>query len=60
VLAGSPLGRRTALELARHGTVVLVGRDPNKLRDLEADMNALTDAHALSVVGDFSDVTSPT
>ena len=32
----SGIGRRTALELAGHGIVVLIGRDPDKLRDLEA------------------------
>ena len=29
----SGIGRQTALELARHGTVILVGRDPSKLDD---------------------------
>ena len=28
----SGIGHRTALQLAKHGSVVLVGRDPNKLR----------------------------
>ncbi|MGA7416996.1 MAG: SDR family NAD(P)-dependent oxidoreductase [Acidimicrobiales bacterium] len=54
----SEIGRRTALELVRHGIVVLVGRDPIKLRDLEADINALPDAYALSVVCDLSDIAS--
>ena len=54
----SGIGRRTALELVRHGIVVLVGRDPIKLRDLEADINALPDAYALSVVCDLSDFAS--
>ena len=56
----SGIGRRTALELVRHGIVVLVGRDPIKLRDLEADINALPHAHTLSVVCDLSDFASTT
>ena len=32
----SGIGRRTALELAKHGTVVLVGRDPDRLADTAA------------------------
>src|ERR1700691_2489757 len=31
----SGIGRATALELAKHGTVVLVGRDPRKLEELQ-------------------------
>ena len=31
----SGIGRRTALELAKHGTVVLVGRDRRKLDELQ-------------------------
>ena len=37
----SGIGRRTALELARHGTVVLVGRDPGKLAEPFAFTEAL-------------------
>ncbi|KAI7248734.1 hypothetical protein KC345_g11827, partial [Hortaea werneckii] len=37
----SGIGRRTALELAKHGTVVLVGRDPAKLSEVQAEINAL-------------------
>ncbi|MFJ4620029.1 SDR family NAD(P)-dependent oxidoreductase [Streptomyces sp. NPDC088812] len=54
----SGIGRRTALELARHGTVVLVGRDLNKLNEVEAEINARPGGHAVSVVCDFSDIPS--
>ncbi|GAA0532390.1 MULTISPECIES: SDR family NAD(P)-dependent oxidoreductase [Streptomyces] len=54
----SGIGRRTALELAEHGIVVLVGRDPNKLEEVEAEINARAGGHAISVVCDFSDITS--
>ncbi|MFD0034281.1 SDR family NAD(P)-dependent oxidoreductase [Streptomyces sp. NPDC055059] len=52
----SGIGRRTALELAEHGTVVLVGRDPNKLKAVEGEINARAGGHAVSVVCDFSDI----
>ena len=54
----SGIGRRTALELAKHGTVVLVGRDPNKLSEIKAEINDLPGGHALSVVCDFADIRS--
>ncbi len=54
----SGIGRRTALELAHHGTAVLVGRDPAKLAELEAEIQAQPGGHAVSVFADFSDVTS--
>lgn len=54
----SGIGRRTALEVARHGTVVLVGRDPSKLAEVEAEIQAQAGGRAVSVVGDFSDITS--
>ncbi|HEY2312731.1 MAG TPA: SDR family NAD(P)-dependent oxidoreductase [Streptosporangiaceae bacterium] len=54
----SGIGRRTALELAKHGTVVLVGRDPSKLSEVEAEIQAHDGGHAVSVVCDFSDITS--
>jgi NAD(P)-dependent dehydrogenase (short-subunit alcohol dehydrogenase family) len=53
----SGIGRRTALELARHGTVVLVGRDPVKLAEVEQQVEA-SGGRAVPVVGDFSDVGS--
>lgn len=52
----SGIGRRTALELARHGTVVLVGRDPARLREVETEIAARPGGHAVSVVADFSDI----
>jgi len=54
----SGIGRRTALELAKHGNVVLVGRDPNKLQQVQAEIQAHDAGRAVSVVCDFSDVTS--
>ncbi|MFB7499862.1 SDR family NAD(P)-dependent oxidoreductase [Streptomyces sp. NPDC056161] len=54
----SGIGHRTALELAQHGTVVLVGRSPDKLREVEAEINALPQGHAVTVVCDFSDLAS--
>ena len=53
----SGIGRATALELARHGTVVLVGRDSGKLDDLQQVLEG--EGHqAASVVCDLSDVVS--
>ena len=46
----SGIGRRTALELAKHGTVVLVGRDPGKLAEVEAEIQEKAGRHAMSVV----------
>jgi NAD(P)-dependent dehydrogenase (short-subunit alcohol dehydrogenase family) len=54
----SGIGRRTALELASHGTVVLVGRDPGKLREVQAEIEARPGGRALAVVADLSDVAS--
>src|ERR1700733_12660925 len=54
----SGIGHRTALELAKHGTVVLVGRDPNKLRTVQAEIDAQPSGHAISIVCDFSDIVS--
>jgi len=51
----SGIGHRTALELAKHGTVVLVGRDPTKLREVETEITALPGGRAVSVVADFSE-----
>lgn len=52
----SGIGRRTALELARHGTVVLVGRDPGKLSEVETEIRAQPAGHAVPIVCDFSDI----
>jgi NAD(P)-dependent dehydrogenase (short-subunit alcohol dehydrogenase family) len=51
------IGRRTALELAKHGTVVLVGRDRGRLAEVEKEIRA-RGGQAVSVVCDLSDVTS--
>ena len=51
------IGRRTAVELAAHGTVVLVGRNRGKLDDVEAAIRA-RGGSAVSVVCDLSDVVS--
>jgi NAD(P)-dependent dehydrogenase (short-subunit alcohol dehydrogenase family) len=53
----SGIGHRTALELAKHGTVVLVGRNPDKLSDVEKEIQA-KGGHAISIVADLSDITS--
>ncbi len=50
----SGIGRQTALRLATHGTVVLVGRDPAKLAELQTQIAGPT----VSVVCDFSDTRS--
>jgi len=53
----SGFGRSTALELARHGTVVLVGRDRSKLDDVRAAIEA-RGGKAVPVVCDLSDLAS--
>lgn len=59
----SGIGHRTALQLAQHGsggatgTVVLVGRSPNKLHDVEREIQA-AGGTAVSVLADLSDITS--
>jgi NAD(P)-dependent dehydrogenase (short-subunit alcohol dehydrogenase family) len=53
----SGIGRRTALELATHGTVVLVGRNRAKLDEVQKEIQA-RGGHAVSVVSDLSDITS--
>lgn len=54
----SGIGRRTAVDLASHGTVVLVGRDPGKLSEVEAEIQAQRGGRAVPVVCDFSDILS--
>jgi NAD(P)-dependent dehydrogenase (short-subunit alcohol dehydrogenase family) len=54
----SGIGRRTALELARHGTVVLAGRDPRKLAGIQAEIQARPGGRAVPVVCDLSDMAS--
>ena len=53
----SGIGRSTALELARHGTVVLVGRDRQKLDDVQGIIGQ-NGQHAVSVVCDLSEIAS--
>ncbi len=53
----SGIGRATALELARYGTVMLVGRDKGKLNEVQKTI-AQRGEHAVSVVCDLSDLTS--
>ena len=53
----SGIGRCTALELARHGTVVLVGRDRGKLGDVQKAIE-LRGGQAVPVVCDLSDLAS--
>lgn len=53
----SGIGRLTAFELARHGTVVLVGRDRRKLDEVQQAIEQ-QHQHAVSVVCDLSDLAS--
>jgi NAD(P)-dependent dehydrogenase (short-subunit alcohol dehydrogenase family) len=53
----SGIGRRTALDVAKHGTVVLVGRDREKLDALQKEIQE-KGGNAASVVCDLSDVSS--
>ena len=53
----SGIGHATALELAKHGTVVLVGRDRQKLDQLQKTIEQ-KGGHAASVVCDLSDLES--
>lgn len=53
----SGIGHRTALELARHGTVVLVGRSKGKLDTVQQEIHA-RGGRAVSVACDLSDITS--
>ena len=53
----SGIGRRTAFELAGHGTVVLAGRDPRKLADVQRAIEG-RGRRAVSIVCDLSDPAS--
>ena len=53
----SGIGRLTALKLADHGTVVLVGRDRKKLDKVQKTIERKRQ-HAVSVVCDLSDISS--
>src|ERR1700733_4512232 len=53
----SGIGRATALELARHGTVVLVGRNPDKLAQVQKSI-ANRGLRAVSIVCNLSNIVS--
>jgi NAD(P)-dependent dehydrogenase (short-subunit alcohol dehydrogenase family) len=53
----SGIGRATAFEVARHGTVVLVGRDRVKLDEVQNTIEQ-KGQHAVSIVCDLSDLAS--
>src|SRR5271170_4330894 len=53
----SGIGRLTALELAKRGAVVLVGRDRSKLEQVQKTIEQ-KGQHAASVVCDLSDIAS--
>lgn len=53
----SGIGRFTALEMARHGTIVLAGRDGAKLAEVQS-LIARKGGRAVSVVCDLSDMAS--
>jgi NAD(P)-dependent dehydrogenase (short-subunit alcohol dehydrogenase family) len=53
----SGFGRQTALELARHGTVVLAGRDPARLDDVRQVIER-DGGQAVPVVCDLADLAS--
>lgn len=53
----SGIGHRTALELAKHGTVVLVGRDQGRLDEVRKTIER-AGQHAVPVVCDLSDLAS--
>lgn len=52
----SGIGRAAAWELSRHGTVILVGRSPEKLSRLQKQIES-KGRNAVSVVCDFSEIT---
>ena len=53
----SGIGRATAYEVAKHGTVVLVGRDRGRLAEVQKTIEQ-RGQHAVSVVCDLSDLAS--
>ncbi|MDR3615316.1 MAG: SDR family NAD(P)-dependent oxidoreductase [Candidatus Obscuribacterales bacterium] len=53
----SGIGRLTALELAKHGTVILVGRDRLKLKKVQRTIEN-TSQQAISIICDLSDLDS--
>ncbi len=53
----SGIGRATAFEIAKHGTVILVGRDNRKLNELQREIDR-EHGQAVRVVCDLSDMAS--
>jgi len=53
----SGIGRATALELAKHGTVILVARNPKKLAEVQHIIEQ-KGGHAVPVLCDLSDLVS--
>ncbi|GGF43873.1 hypothetical protein GCM10011611_57830 [Aliidongia dinghuensis] len=53
----SGIGRATALELAKHGTIVLVSRDRQRLDDVQKTIEQ-SGRSAVSIVCDLSDIAS--
>jgi len=53
----SGIGYRTALEMAKHGMVILAGRDPGKLGQVQQTIER-AGHHAVPVVCDLSDLAS--
>jgi NAD(P)-dependent dehydrogenase (short-subunit alcohol dehydrogenase family) len=53
----SGIGRATALALAKHGTLVLVGRDRGRLAEVQKTIER-RGHHAVSIVCDLSDLAS--
>jgi len=53
----SGIGKATALELAKHGQIVLVGRDSEKLSQLKREIER-KGHHAVTVLCDLSDIES--
>jgi NAD(P)-dependent dehydrogenase (short-subunit alcohol dehydrogenase family) len=54
----SGIGRACAFALAKHGTLVLVGRDRARLEEVEKRIRRKKGQHAVSVVCDLSDIAS--
>ncbi|GAC1535087.1 MAG: hypothetical protein NVS2B7_03860 [Herpetosiphon sp.] len=53
----SGIGHRTALELAKHGTLLLVGRNPKELAEVKQELEQ-RGQQAVSVICDLSEPTS--
>lgn len=53
----SGIGHKTALQLAKHGTVILVGRNKTKLTEVKKEIETMGGT-AVSVVCDIADITS--